>query len=59
VVEFPGWGDGFGHGRMNYKDTEPRLFFKIDLLTDFAAIVYQILQTGDTFPHGWYFRPSL
>jgi hypothetical protein len=23
VVEFPGWGDGFGHGRMNYKDTVP------------------------------------
>jgi hypothetical protein len=28
------------HGRMNYKDTDPicRLFFKIDLLTDFAAL---------------------
>jgi hypothetical protein len=24
------------HGRMNYTDTEPRLFFKTDLLTDFA-----------------------
>jgi hypothetical protein len=29
-----------GHGRMNYKDTEPltSAFFKIDLLTDFAAL---------------------
>ncbi len=32
----------WSHGRMNYKDTEPlicRLFFKTDLLTDFAACV--------------------
>jgi hypothetical protein len=29
-----------GHGRINYKDTKPkyRLFFKIDQLTDFAAL---------------------
>jgi hypothetical protein len=26
------------HGRMNYKDTEHRLLYKIDLLTDFAAL---------------------
>jgi hypothetical protein len=30
-----------------------RLFFKIDLLADYAACV---LETGDTFTHGWYFR---
>ncbi len=32
----------WSQGRMNYKDTKPliyRLFFKIDLLTDFAACV--------------------
>ncbi len=34
-------------------------FFNIDQLTDFAACVSQILQTGDTFTHGWYFQPSL
>ncbi len=35
-----------------------RLFFKIVLFTDFAACVKQILYTGDTFTHGWYFLPS-
>ncbi len=30
---------GWGHGRMNYKDTKPYMsaFFSVDLLTDFAA----------------------
>ncbi len=33
-------GNTVGHGRMNYKDTNPicRLFFKIDLLTYFAGL---------------------
>ncbi len=35
-----------------------RLFFEIDLLTDFAALCLTDLKTGDTFTHGLYFRPS-
>ncbi len=34
------------------------LFFKIDLLTDVAALCLTDL-TGDTFSQGWYFRTSL
>ncbi len=35
---------GLIHGRMNYKDTEPYMsaFFKVDLLTDFAAFCLKV-----------------
>ncbi len=47
------------HGRMNYKDTEPRLFFKIDLLIDFidSRYIHSWLvfstQLVNCCPHGW------
>ncbi len=50
------------HGRMDewtIKTPNPycRLFCKIDLLTDFAALYFAdfIDWSGDTFTHGWYF----
>ncbi len=49
-------------GRINYKDPDPKcwLFLKIDLLMDFAAFcLTDFIDCGDTFTHGWYFRPSL
>ncbi len=41
-----------------YEYTPHGLITYIDTKWDFAAGVYQSLETGETVSHDWYFRPS-
>jgi hypothetical protein len=47
--------------KLTIKTPNPicRLFFKIDLLTDFAACVYRFYWRYCTFTHVWYFPSQI